>query len=129
MLSKMIKLYYKTPDKLFIGCFLYRKLRRLMVYFIKNGVRNMAFRNIDMNTYARRKHFEYFTSMQYPYVGVTNNVDVTELVNILYLLLINYRVLHLYKNDIQNKISIYIIFVTLLNNYLLKYVFKFNVAY
>ena len=41
----------------------------------------MTFRNIDMNTYARRKHFEYFTSMQYPYVGVTNNVDVTELVD------------------------------------------------
>lgn len=38
------------------------------------------FTEIDLSQYARRAHFEYFCSLQYPYVGVTNNVDVTELV-------------------------------------------------
>ncbi|MBQ7848631.1 MAG: chloramphenicol acetyltransferase [Clostridia bacterium] len=33
-----------------------------------------------MNAYARRQHFDYFRSLPYPYVGVTQNVDVTELV-------------------------------------------------
>lgn len=40
----------------------------------------MAFRKIDMEHYARRRHFEHFLSMSYPYVGVTQNVDVTDLV-------------------------------------------------
>ena len=40
----------------------------------------MSFVEIDLENYPRRKHFEYFSSLQYPYVGVTNNVDVTELV-------------------------------------------------
>lgn len=35
---------------------------------------------IDLRNYPRRQHFEYFSSLQYPYVGVTNQVDVTELV-------------------------------------------------
>lgn len=35
---------------------------------------------IDLEQYPRRKHLEYFSSLQYPYVGVTSNVDVTELV-------------------------------------------------
>lgn len=39
----------------------------------------MAFRYIDMNTYKRKKHFEYFCELAYPYVGVTVNVDITEL--------------------------------------------------
>lgn len=26
---------------------------------------------IDMNTYRRRAHFDYFRTMAYPYVGVT----------------------------------------------------------
>lgn len=35
---------------------------------------------IDMRNYPRRRHFEYFSALQYPYVGVTNQVDVTALV-------------------------------------------------
>lgn len=35
---------------------------------------------IDLEQYPRRAHLEYFRSLQYPYVGVTNLVDVTELV-------------------------------------------------
>lgn len=35
---------------------------------------------IDLEQYPRRRHFEYFLSLPYPYVGVTNEVDVTELV-------------------------------------------------
>ena len=35
---------------------------------------------IDLRNYPRRQHFEYFSSLQYPYVGVTNQVDVTALV-------------------------------------------------
>lgn len=40
----------------------------------------MGIQKIDLEKYPRRKHFEYFSSLQYPYVGVTGNVDVTELV-------------------------------------------------
>lgn len=40
----------------------------------------MRFTKIDLNKYPRRQHFEYFCSLQYPYLGITNNVDVTELV-------------------------------------------------
>ena len=40
----------------------------------------MNFKTIDMDTFPRRKHFEYFCSMQYPYVGTTCNIDVAELV-------------------------------------------------
>ncbi len=32
---------------------------------------------IDLSTYPRRTHFEYFSSLAYPYVGFTANVDVT----------------------------------------------------
>lgn len=39
----------------------------------------MAFTRIDMADYPRRQHFDYFRSLAYPYVGVTQNVDVTEL--------------------------------------------------
>lgn len=34
---------------------------------------------IDLETYPRRSHFEYFRSLAYPYVGFTANVDVTNL--------------------------------------------------
>jgi chloramphenicol O-acetyltransferase type A len=34
---------------------------------------------IDMETYPRREHFEYFRGMRNPYVGVTADVDVTAL--------------------------------------------------
>lgn len=37
-------------------------------------------KKIDLNTYPRRSHYEYFKSLAYPYVGVTANVDVTKLV-------------------------------------------------
>lgn len=40
----------------------------------------MNFKEVDMENFSRRKHFEYFCSMQYPYVGITNDVDVTDLV-------------------------------------------------
>ena len=36
---------------------------------------------IDLETYPRRSHFEFFKSMAYPYVGFTVNVDVTNLLN------------------------------------------------
>lgn len=42
----------------------------------------MSFVEINLENYPRRQHFEYFSSLQYPYVGVTNNVDVTELVQL-----------------------------------------------
>lgn len=36
-------------------------------------------KRIDMSTYARRAHFEYFLKMGYPYVGNTAEIDVTPL--------------------------------------------------
>lgn len=39
----------------------------------------MAYRKIDMAAYPRRAHFDYFCAMAYPYVGLTADVDVTEL--------------------------------------------------
>lgn len=35
---------------------------------------------IDLNTYPRRSHFDYFRSLAFPYVGFTANVDVTGLI-------------------------------------------------
>lgn len=35
---------------------------------------------IDLETYPRRSHYEFFRQMAYPYVGMTANVDVTNLV-------------------------------------------------
>ena len=35
---------------------------------------------IDLNTYPRRSHFDYFRSLAFPYVGLTANVDVTNLI-------------------------------------------------
>ena len=40
----------------------------------------MNFHEIDIETFPRRKHFEYFCSLQYPYVGITSNLDVTQLI-------------------------------------------------
>lgn len=37
-------------------------------------------RIIDLETYPRRSHFEYFGAMAYPYLGLTANVDVTNLI-------------------------------------------------
>lgn len=35
---------------------------------------------IDLATYPRRSHFEYFGAMAFPYVGLTANVNVTNLI-------------------------------------------------
>ena len=40
----------------------------------------MERRRIDLETYPRKAHFEYFRSLRDPYAGVTVPVDVTELV-------------------------------------------------
>ena len=37
-------------------------------------------KKIDMATYPRRSHYEFFKAMAYPYMAMTANVDVTELV-------------------------------------------------
>ena len=34
---------------------------------------------IDMETYPRRSHFEYFGSLAYPYMGMSANMDVTNI--------------------------------------------------
>lgn len=41
----------------------------------------MAYRKIDMETFPRKAHFDYFCSMTNPYVGVTVQVDVSDLVS------------------------------------------------
>ena len=38
----------------------------------------MTARLIDMNSYSRKAHFDYFRQLPYPYVGVTAEQDVTE---------------------------------------------------
>ena len=38
----------------------------------------MSFHYIDMENYKRRAHFEYFSSLPYPYAGLTVNIDVTD---------------------------------------------------
>lgn len=35
---------------------------------------------IDMENYPRRSHYEFFRKMAYPYVGMTANVEVTNLI-------------------------------------------------
>lgn len=35
---------------------------------------------IDLETYPRRSHYEFFKAMAYPYVGMTANMDVTDLI-------------------------------------------------
>lgn len=42
----------------------------------------MSYIEIDLENYPRRKHLEHFISMHYPYVGVTADVDVTDLVRL-----------------------------------------------
>ena len=39
----------------------------------------MSFIKIDLKNYPRKSHLEYFSSLQYPYVGITADVDVTKL--------------------------------------------------
>ncbi len=40
----------------------------------------MYMQKVDMNTYPRKAHFDYFRAMGYPYVGLTSNVDITQVV-------------------------------------------------
>lgn len=40
----------------------------------------MKVTEIDLCTYPRRDHFEYFRKMGYPYVGTTVNVDITDFI-------------------------------------------------
>ena len=37
-------------------------------------------KQIDLETYPRRSHYEFFKSYAYPYMGMTANVDVTNLI-------------------------------------------------
>ena len=39
----------------------------------------MEYKILDMQTYKRKAHFEYFRSLPYPYVGTTAEVDVAPL--------------------------------------------------
>lgn len=39
----------------------------------------LAYRVLDLETYPRRAHLEYFMSMEHPQVNVTSEVDVTDL--------------------------------------------------
>lgn len=39
----------------------------------------MDYRIIDMASYKRKNHFQYFNSFAYPYVGTTVNVDISAL--------------------------------------------------
>ena len=41
----------------------------------------MDFKYVNMDAYKRKEHFEYFSSLAYPYVGVTVNVDITEMLS------------------------------------------------
>ena len=37
----------------------------------------MNYKTIDMDSFPRRAHFEYFKGLVYPYVGFTVKVDIT----------------------------------------------------
>lgn len=39
----------------------------------------MSYHWIDMERFPRREHFAYFSSLAYPYVGTTANVDITDI--------------------------------------------------
>ena len=38
----------------------------------------MPYKIIDMDSYPRKDHFSYFSTLAYPYVGLTVNVDITD---------------------------------------------------
>lgn len=42
----------------------------------------MTFREIDMSSYPRKAHYDHFRHLPNPHVGVTADVDVTELVRV-----------------------------------------------
>lgn len=39
----------------------------------------MNYKHLEMSTFKRKEHFKYFNSLSYPYVGLTVNVDITDL--------------------------------------------------
>lgn len=41
----------------------------------------MEYRKIDLEKYPRKKHFDYFRSLAYPYGGLTVNVEITNLLD------------------------------------------------
>lgn len=43
----------------------------------------MEFHYLDMEQYSRRSQFEYFRTLAYPYAGMTVNVDITGLIELL----------------------------------------------
>lgn len=43
----------------------------------------MQYQKVNMENYPRRVHSAYFSSMAYPYVGMTVNVDITEALRII----------------------------------------------
>lgn len=43
----------------------------------------MNYKSIDLENYKRKSHFEYFNTLAYPYVGVTVNADITELLKVI----------------------------------------------
>lgn len=47
------------------------------------GGSRMNYWYLDMETYKRKDHFVHFNSMAYPYVGLTVNVDITELLTVI----------------------------------------------
>ena len=42
----------------------------------------MNYRRIDLEAFPRRAHFEYFSAMADPYVGVTAEVELRDLTNL-----------------------------------------------
>ena len=40
----------------------------------------MSYKYLDMETYSRKRHFEYFNGLAYPYVGLTVNVDISDFI-------------------------------------------------
>lgn len=43
----------------------------------------MDYKCLELETYKRKKHFEYFNRFTYPYVGLTVNVDITDLLKVI----------------------------------------------
>ncbi len=42
----------------------------------------MNYKYLDMHTYKRKNHFEYFKKLSFPYVGTTVNIDITHLLKL-----------------------------------------------
>ncbi|MBQ6595143.1 MAG: chloramphenicol acetyltransferase [Clostridia bacterium] len=44
----------------------------------KRGAKDVKYSRIDPADFPRKAHFEYFSRMAYPYIGVTAEVDITD---------------------------------------------------